>query len=252
MTADKVKLLNIEIDNYTKEEFLVNLKKGLVVTPNIDHMVKLQKDKEFYDLYQKADHVVLDSRVIKLMLKLTRSKIKDVIPGSEFFPLFYEHHKNNSDMKVFLLGAKEGVAQTAMDNINNKTNSNIIVGAHSPSFGFEKDESECQRIIEIINNSGANVLAIGVGAPKQEKWGAKFKDQLKNIDIILCIGATIDFEAGHIKRAPKIYRALALEWLYRIFKDPKRLFKRYFVEDLPFFALFTKHILGTYKNPFNK
>ena len=90
---------------------------------------------------------------------------------------------------------------------------------------------------------------VGVGAPKQEKWIVRYKDCMPNVRIWMALGATIDFEAGQIKRAPHIFQQLALEWLYRIYCEPKRMFKRYF-SDLSFFILYFKALLGLYKNPF--
>ncbi len=116
----------------------------------------------------------------------------------------------------------------------------MIVDSYSPSWGFENDKQECQKIVEMINLSQATVLAIGVGAPKQEKWIYKYRNQLPNIKIFLAIGATIDFEAGHVKRAPKWMREVGLEWLHRLISEPRRLWKRYLLEDIPFFWLILK------------
>jgi len=245
----KIKILNIEVENVTMTEFLEEYNSGTIVTPNVDHLMKLQKDTEFQEVYKNADHVVLDSRVIYYLLKLTGSKIKGVIPGSELLPAFYEYHKDNEDIKIFLLGAKDGVAEIAQKNINEKVNREIIVGTYSPPFGFEKDKKENQLIIDTINNSDANVLAIGVGAPKQEKWINNNYDKLENITMAMSIGATIDFEAGKIKRAPNAFRKTGMEWLYRLMSEPKRLWRRYLLEDLPFFFLFIKQKVGLYKKP---
>jgi len=149
-----------------------------------------------------------------------------------------------------LLGSGEGVAKKAKERINQKVGREIVVGAYSPSFGFEKNESECQKIVDLIEESGATVLAIGVGCPKQEKWIFKYKDQLKNIKIFLAIGATIDFEAGAKPRAPKPVSQLGLEWLYRLLSEPRRLWKRYLVDDLPFFWLLIQQKLNLYQDPF--
>lgn len=247
----KVNVLNINIENITQDNLLHNMVEGFLVTPNVDHLVKLQKDREFYKVYQSADWVVCDSKVVALGLRFLGTPIKEVIPGSSFFTKYYLHHKNNENIKIFLLGAAEGVAEKAMQGINHKVGRNIIVGAYSPSFGFEKNEAECEEIIQIINSTEATVLAVGVGAPKQEKWIYKYKEFLPNIKLFMAIGATIDFEAGNIKRAPIIYQKLGLEWLYRMTKDPKRLVKRYLVDDLPFFYYILKQKLGLYKNPFS-
>jgi exopolysaccharide biosynthesis WecB/TagA/CpsF family protein len=248
--AERINILNIQVDNITQQELLQKFDKGVLVTPNVDHLMKLQKDREFYDIYHKADWVTVDSQVVRKSMMFLGKTVKEVVTGSDLFPAFYNYHKNNESIKIFLLGSAPGVAEKAMNIINQKIGRNIIVGAHSPSFGFEKNEEECHSIIRLINESVANVLVVGVGAPKQEKWIYRYKDQLKHIDIYLPIGATIDFEAGNLKRAPRIMQKLALEWLFRLIKEPKRLWKRYIVDDLPFFILILKQKFGFYKNPF--
>jgi exopolysaccharide biosynthesis WecB/TagA/CpsF family protein len=246
--AEKVKLLNIEIDNLSKAEVLKNLKSGVVFTPNVDHLMKLQKDPDFLQAYRSAEYKLCDSQILIYASKFLGKRIKEKISGSDFFPSFYEYHKTNEEIKIFLLGAAPGVAKEAQKKINAKVGRNIIVGSHSPSFGFENNEKECKEIVKIINNSEATVLAVGLGAPKQEKWIYKYKDQLPNIKIFLAIGATIDFEAGKIRRAPKFISDVGLEWLYRILAEPKRLWKRYLIEDLPFFWLILQQKLNLYKN----
>lgn len=243
-------MLNIHINAISSSELLKRMDKGVLFTPNVDHLIKLQKDEEFYNAYKQADYIVCDSVIVQRLSKLLRKKINEVIPGSSFFPEFYKYHKHNKDIKIFLLGAAEGVALQAMENINKKVGREIVVAAHSPSFGFEKNEKECQEIISLIKKSSANVLVVGVGAPKQEKWILKYKKVLPEIKLFMALGATIDFEAGILNRAPEIIQKLGFEWLFRVYKEPKRLWKRYFVEDIPFFLHFSRQILGAYKDPF--
>lgn len=248
----RCRILNIEIADIQESTLLEKLNKGVLFTPNIDHLVKLQTDLEFYNAYKQANFVVCDSKVLKLFsFLLVRNRIENVIPGSSFFPSFYNYHKDNEHIKIFLLGAAPGVALKAQERINKKIGREIIVDTHSPSYGFEKSNTECEYVINLINQSKANVLVVGLGAPKQEKWIVKYKEQLTNVDIILALGATIDFEAGNITRAPMLYRKFALEWLYRIFQEPKRLWRRYLIEDFSFFFLFFKQFIGIYRNPFD-
>lgn len=249
---ESVRILNINFKSITQNELLKEMNKGVLMTPNLDMLVKLQKDKEFYDLYKKVDWVVCDSRILYFLSKLLKKPLPEAIPGSSFFTAFYNFHKDNANCKIFLLGAADGVAKKAMSEINKSIGHNIVVGAHSPSFGFEKKEEECREIINIIRKSGANVLLVGVGAPKQEKWIAKYKSELPGIDLFMGLGATIDFEAKTLKRAPILWQKLGMEWLYRFFKEPKRLFKRYFIDDMQFFYHFAKQLMGCYKNPFEK
>jgi N-acetylglucosaminyldiphosphoundecaprenol N-acetyl-beta-D-mannosaminyltransferase len=245
-----VKLLNLGIHNVTMQELLENLRNGGVVfTPNVDHLMKMQRNQEFYRIYQEADYKVCDSKILMYVCKFLGASIREKISGSDLFPAFYNYYKHDDNIKIFLLGAQEGVAQTARQNINAHLGRNMVIAAHSPSFGFEKKESECQEIVDYINASGATVLAIGVGAPKQEFWIAKYKDKLINVKIFLAIGATIDFEAGNLKRSPKWMSEIGLEWLYRLLSEPKRLWKRYLLDAIPFLYLVLKQRFHLYENP---
>lgn len=247
----KIKVLNIDILNITRNELLEQLQSGVLFTPNIDHLVKLQSDRGFYEAYRKADWVVCDSRVLQILSRATSHRFTEAIPGSSFFTAFYEHHSNNPECRIFLLGAAEGVAEKARQNINARIGREIVVGALSPSFGFEKNDVENQHIAEQINASGATVVLVGVGAPKQEKWIMEHKHRMPGVRLWMALGATIDFEAGNVSRAPVWMRKLAIEWLYRIIQEPKRMFRRYIVDDLVFFRYFTQQIKGSYRNPFS-
>ena len=247
---ERIRILNAEIQNTSSSLLLERLTKGVLVTPNIDHLIKLQRDREFYELYKKAEWVVCDSKILYLFSKLLKHSLKEAVPGSGFFPDFYMYHKDDANCKIFLLGAMDGVAAKAMECINAKVGRKIVVGAYSPSYGFEKKQEENEQIHEMINNSGATVVLVGVGCPKQEKWIFAHKDKMPGVDIWLALGATIDFEAGKVRRAPKVFQKLAMEWFYRFLMEPKRMFRRYFVDDVKFFWYFSKQLLGIYKNPF--
>lgn len=246
----KNKILNIEVDSISLNDCLDKMETGVVFTPNVDHLMKLQKDEEFYEIYKEADWLLCDSKIVNLASKFIDKPFKEVIPGSSFLPAYYNYHKKNKKIKIFLLGAQEGVALKAKNNINKEVGWDIIVGEHSPSFGFEKNNEECSSIVDIINNSEANVLVVGVGAPKQEKWIINYRDKLSNINLFMALGATIDFEAGNVKRAPLFFQYFAIEWLFRLLKEPKRLWKRYLIDDMPFFWLIMKQKMNLYKNPF--
>lgn len=244
-----VDFLNVSIHNTTTKELLQDLNHhgGVVVTPNVDHLVKIQHDRELLKAYYSSEYRVCDSKILQYISGFLGNPIQEKISGSDLFPAFYEYNKYNEDIKIFLLGAKEGIAQQALENINQKVGREIVVAAHSPSFGFEQNEQECQDILERIKHSEATVLAVGVGAPKQEKWIAKYRHQLPSIKIFLAIGATIDFEAGNVRRSPQVMSDLGLEWLYRLGSEPNRLWKRYLVDSMPLFWLVGQQKLNKYK-----
>ncbi|MBQ8361091.1 MAG: WecB/TagA/CpsF family glycosyltransferase [Bacteroidaceae bacterium] len=248
--TESIKLLNVRIDNYTSKELLKDLHKGVLVTPNIDDIVKHQHNEEFHLNASRAEYSICDSRVVQLMSRIMGKPLKEAIPGSSFFPMYCDYHAKNEDIKIFLLGAKDGVAEVAKEKINKRIGREIIVDTYSPPFGFEKSEEECKKIVELLNVSPANVVLVGLGNPKQTNFIFNYKDKVPNVNLWMALGATIDFEAGNIKRAPKIYQKLAMEWFYRFLKEPKRMFKRYFIDDVKFFWYFGKQLLGVYKNPF--
>jgi N-acetylglucosaminyldiphosphoundecaprenol N-acetyl-beta-D-mannosaminyltransferase len=251
MTA--VRVLNVEIDNLPMQQLLEALRHGgFVITPNVDHLMKLQSSRAFFDVYQRADYRVCDSQILMFVAKWLGTPIQEKISGSDLLPAFYQHYRNDTDMRLFLLGAGEGVALRAQKNINAKVGRHMVVDAHSPSFGFERDEAECERIIAMINGSGATVLAVGVGAPKQELWIAKYRDRLPNVKVFLPIGATIDFEAGHVSRAPGWMSSAGLEWAYRLGCEPRRLWKRYLGDAVPFFWLVLRQRMNVYQSPWDQ
>ena len=116
-------------------------------------------------------------------------------------------------------------------------------------MGFDKDPQECQDAIDIINESPANVLVVGIGAPRQEIWIARHMDKFTNIHTFMALGATIDYEAGRLRRAPRWMSSCGMEWIFRLFQEPYRLWKRYLIYDTRFPYLILKQTLGLYRPP---
>lgn len=243
-------ILNIPVLAVTRQELLDSLDEGMLFTPNLDHLVKLQRDRRFYDAYRRAEWIVCDSRILRVCSRLLPSPIPEAIPGSSFFTDYYLHHASDPDCRIFLLGAREGVAAEAARRINARVGREIVVGTYSPPFGFEKSPAEIDRIIAEVNGSGATVCLVGLGAPKQELFITAHRDRMPGIRLWMALGATIDFEAGNIRRAPRWVQKICMEWFYRFLCEPKRMFRRYFVDDVSFFVHFSRQLLGRYKNPF--
>ena len=246
MVQERMKFLNTYIDNITMEdtiqmidEYMADGKYHYIVTPNVDHIVKLEKDVEFQAVYRDADLILTDGMPLIWISKFMKNKIKEKISGSDLFPKVCKLAANKR-YKIFLLGAESGVAEQAAINLKNKYKELEIAGTYSPEFGFEKDEEAINRIIDMINKAKPDILFVGLGAPKQEKFIFKYRDRLK-VPVCLAIGASIDFEAGKIKRAPKWMQKNGLEWLYRIMKEPKRMFKRYFIDAIEIRGILFKY-----------
>lgn len=244
------KILNIDILSLKKKEFLEQLEFGVVFTPNVDHIVRLQKTKTFYEAYQQADWIICDSVILHRCSHLLSKSIKESIPGSTLFHEFCNLHREDENCRIFILGGKEGVAKQAQRNINKRVEREMVVGAHSPSFSFVNDECESKQLVQMINSSGATVLMVCATSPKQEIWITRYRYQMTNVRLFLALGATVDFEAGCVKRCPLSLQRLGLEWFWRFCHEPKRLFRRYFIDDVKFFWYFLKQLLGIYNNPF--
>lgn len=250
---ETVEILNIAIDNISKIEVLRKLKQGgIVFTPNVDHIIKLQKDRDFYQIYQKANYRLCDSQMLMIASRFLGTPIQEKISGSDLFPAFYRYYAKDKSVKIFLLGGPKGAAQTAQKNINDLVGREMVVDYYCPPFGFENNAAECRKIVDKINNSGATVLAVGLGAPKQEKWIYEYKNSLKGIKTFFAIGATIEFEAGFIPRAPQWMSIAGIEWLYRLIQEPRRLWKRYLIEDTSFFFLILLQKFNLYSENNNR
>lgn len=246
MKEKRMKFLNIEIDNVNMEEAINEVKNLIeapgyhyVVTPNVAHIVSLEKDLEFQKVYKDADLILTDGMPLIWISKLYKTPIKEKVSGSDIFPLICAMAVEK-EYKVFILGAAEGVAAKAAENLKNKCPGLQVVGTYSPPYGFEKDNNEVEKVVDIVNNANPHILFVGLGAPKQEKFIHKYKEQLK-VPISLGIGAAIDFEAGNVKRAPKWMQKSGLEGFYRFVKEPKRMFKRVFIDDFKIFPLVFKY-----------
>ena len=242
----RIKFMNTDIDNLTMAETLNEIDKliqkkncSYVVTPNVDHIVRLEKDEELQKVYKNASLILTDGKPLIWISKWYKTPIKEKISGSDLFPRVCQLAANKN-YTMYLLGAAEGVADTAARNLMKKYPGLSIVGTYSPPFGFEKNEQEMNKIKTQIQDVHPDILIVGLGCPKQEKFMYYHCKEL-GVPISFGLGASIDFEAGNIKRAPKWMSNHGLEWLYRFSKEPKRLFKRYFVDDLKIISVARKY-----------
>lgn len=211
-----------------------------VVTPNVDHVVLLEKNPAFKQAYDHAAMVVADGRPVVLASRILGKALPETVPGSDLVPnIFARFQQQQLPLRIYLLGAMPGVGEVAAANIKATWPMVEVVGILSPDFGFEKDPAYCDRICQSVAEAKADLLVIGLGAPKQEIWVDKHAHKLP-VKVALCVGATIDFLAGNKPRAPMWMRKTGLEWLHRMCSEPKRLVKRYAVDAIIFPRLFIR------------
>ena len=233
-TSNKRSLFGIDIDNLRMQDAVDTLRNWIsedegcrfVVTPNVDHAVLLQENEQLRSAYDDAHMILADGHPIVWASRLLNQPLPERVAGSELVPALFDSFNQDGEMTVFLLGAADGVAETAAANMK-KTWPNIkTVGIYSPPMGFEKDDAECENILERISACKPDVVVVGLGAPKQELWVHRFHE-LMDAKVALCVGATIDFLAGEKQRAPVWMQKSGLEWMHRMCSEPKRLVKRY-------------------------
>ncbi|HEX7638722.1 MAG TPA: WecB/TagA/CpsF family glycosyltransferase [Burkholderiaceae bacterium] len=244
-------LLNVWADDMPMDALLDRLASdgGVVFTVNPDHLYHLQYNPAFVHAYRCADVITVDSHYIRLVLGLLGRPVRHRLPGSDIVPAFCRRQAADPDTRIFLLGARPGVARRAADTINARAGRELVVGAHGPSMNFVNDPAEIDAVLRMIEASGANVLLVGLGAPKQEIWIASVRNRLPQVRTMMGVGATIDYEAGEVRRAPPILRRIGLEWSYRVFTEPRRYLMRY-VRSSRFLWWMLMDRLGRYQDPF--
>jgi len=200
-----------------------------VVTPNVDHLVMLRHDTEFRATYDDASLVVADGLPLVLVSRWLGTALPERVAGSDLVPGLFAAADPVAGLRVYLLGAAPGVAEQAAARVRETWPTVSVVGTYSPPLGFEKDPVENAAILQRIAATQPDLLIIGLGAPKQEKWVHAHQDAIR-AKVAICAGATIDFLAGHKRRAPRWVQKSGLEWCYRMLSEPRRLVRRYAVD----------------------
>lgn len=231
----KSRLLNIDIDLFDdEEEVLALLSKDIDSGRSIElfflnaHCFNLaQKDREYFDILNSCDYLLNDGIGIKIASKIEKLVLKKNLNGTDFIPEIAEM-ASKKGYKIFLLGAKDGVAEEAAVKLKEKFEGLQIAGVHS---GYGLDDS----VLEMINNSKADILIAGMGVPMQEKWIRENKSKLGSVKLFVGGGAILDFLSQRIRRAPLFMRKFGLEWVFRLCLEPGRLWRRYLVGNFLFF-----------------
>jgi N-acetylglucosaminyldiphosphoundecaprenol N-acetyl-beta-D-mannosaminyltransferase len=234
MTTPKVQMFGVHLDSISLVDAVDTLRGwaregGLcryVVTPNVDHVVKLQDNADLLAAYKDASLVLADGHPVIWAASLLGKRLPERVPGSDLVPALFDAEEHDQKLRVFLLGAGPGVASRAAARIHQHWPGVEVCGTYSPPPGFEKDETECERILQMISQACPLVLVVGLGAPKQEIFVHRYRQRIA-APVALCVGATIDFLAGEKARAPLWMRKAHLEWVHRMLSEPRRLTGRY-------------------------
>lgn len=213
-------VLQVPVNVTSYEEIVEEISKSIknnqkysVIAINLNKIILANEDKEMMKIINSFDCFIPDGiSVVKVS-----NDLKERITGVDLFEkICSEHEKIGA--KIFLYGAKREIVEEAKKKIEDKYSMIKIVGFED---GYIKDN---EQLIEEINASGANIVFIAMGSPKQERWIYENKNKVK-ANVFIGVGGTFDVVSGKLKRAPMWIQKMGIEWLYRMLKEPKRLKK---------------------------
>jgi N-acetylglucosaminyldiphosphoundecaprenol N-acetyl-beta-D-mannosaminyltransferase len=232
----RVNILGVWIHNVTRDEMLnytaqmIALHEPhLISTPNIDYIVKAQSDSKLRAILNSTDLTVPDGMGIIYASRFLHTPLKMNVGGRRTVPEMCRLAAQRG-FRVYFLGSKPGVAERAVERLKGGIPGLPISGIQHGYF----TEQEENQVITAIRHSRSDILILALGTPKQEKWMARHKNDL-GVSVTIGVGSTLDRISGDVSAPPKWMTDVGLEWLYRVAQEPRRLGKRYLVDDPIFF-----------------
>jgi N-acetylglucosaminyldiphosphoundecaprenol N-acetyl-beta-D-mannosaminyltransferase len=243
----RVELFNMPFDVVTfadAVDLLVELAKGdrpaYAVTANVDHAVRFHRSPAVRHLYTQADLVLADGMPLVWASRLLGTPLPERVAGSDLLPALCAKAAEH-DLSVFLLGGAPTTAQRAAQILRARHPRLRVAGTCCPDHGFEREPLESARIVDAVRIAQPDILFVGLGSPKQEKW--IFSNRVAcGANLSIGVGISFSFVAQDVIRAPRWMQRAGLEWFHRLTQEPRRLSKRYLVKDAIFLPLFLKHL----------
>jgi N-acetylglucosaminyldiphosphoundecaprenol N-acetyl-beta-D-mannosaminyltransferase len=239
VTTTRLRLGKVPIDVLTFGEALDAVDKlvearrgGFVFTPNVDHIVMVDGHPEFEAAYQKASLSLADGTPVVWASRLFATPLPERVSGSDLVGPLLER-AGQKQWRVALLGAGPGIAQKAAAVARERWGTNVVL-TEAPMIDL-RDTAALDELGERVADAHADLVLMAFGAPKQELVISHIAERVRPA-VLLGVGASLDFIAGTLTRAPKFFQKTGLEWLYRLAQEPRRLWRRYLVND-PKFAL---------------
>jgi N-acetylglucosaminyldiphosphoundecaprenol N-acetyl-beta-D-mannosaminyltransferase len=235
-----VEILGVRIHDLTVAEILENIAMlatqesfHMVFTPNVDDIVKAQKDREFKEILNSATFNIPDGMGVVYGSYFLGTPFREMIGGRRLLPKICEWAIER-DWRIYLFGSKNGVAALAKRFLEDRFPGVSIVGAHSPSMNIMNDSDENDGVVQSINSTKPDILFVGLGSPKGKRWIIRNKDKLQ-VSVAIEVGGALDILGGARKEPPLWVTEIGLEWLYRLFERPQYVWRRYLVDDPKFF-----------------
>ncbi len=208
---------------------------GTVLTPNVDHVVMAETDDALKAAYDGASLSLADGKPLIWLANAMKRPLPGKVSGSDLLRPLVKRAADEG-LSCFFFGGVEGIARRAADILQSENPTLKVAGAHCPPFGFNKDPHKDAEAVDVVVKAKPDLLFVALGAPKQELWMHKHRAALAPA-VSLGIGASLDFIAGTVKRAPPWMSNAGLEWAYRLGQEPRRMFDRYIVRDSAFVGI---------------
>lgn len=205
---------------------------GWIVTPNLDILRQFTTSAESRSLILAAGHRVADGVPIVWASRLAGRAVPERVPGSELV-LSLPEAAARAGLSIFLLGGNPGVAEAAAGRLEASCHRPAQVSFYCPPFGFEDDSEEFERIRAALRKAQPALVLVGLGFPKQERLIERLRPEMPGT-WFAGVGISLSFLAGDQARAPVAMQRLGLEWIHRLWHEPRRLFGRYVVHGIPF------------------
>jgi N-acetylglucosaminyldiphosphoundecaprenol N-acetyl-beta-D-mannosaminyltransferase len=241
---ERITLMGCSIDNLTMEETLQTVE-GFIhsgrphqhVVVNVDKLVKASRDPELRRIINDCALVNVDGMPVVWASRLLGRPLKERVAGCDLFEALMRR-AGERGWRVFLLGAKEEVVSKVASTYRHKYPNLVLAGYRN---GYWKGEAEETEVVEQIRAARPDLLFVAISSPKKEQFLGRWQAEMK-VPFAMGVGGTFDVAIGHVKRAPLWMQKSGLEWFYRFLQEPRRMFRRYFIEDMAFIWLFLKEL----------
>lgn len=250
------RVLGLRVDDVTQSETLEHIEKFMgeanlhrIVTPNVDHVVVAQDDEEFRELVNTSSLSIPDGKWLVRGSRLVGIRLREGVAGRLLVEPICAMAAQRG-WSVYILASVGDVARDAGERLIRKYPGLHVVGTRAPSMRFGLDDSETESILRELEDLRPDILFLGVGAPKSEKWIYRNRERLTS-RVAIAVGYAFDVIAGRVTECPRWMTKTGTEWLYRLVIEPKRLWRRYLLRDPRFFYMLIRQRLGGKSNHWN-
>ena len=243
-----IRLMGVEVHAITEAQAISHIlgelsagRGGVTVTPNLDHLRRCHSDMQFAAMVAEAEMVVADGMPLIWASRLAGCGLPQRVAGSDLI-LTLSAAAAEAGRSIYLLGGAPGTAEGAAEVLRSRHSQIKIVGTSCPPIGFDQNESEMAKLVASLTATRPDIVFVALGSPKQEYLIDRIRSSLPHA-WWLGVGVSFSFLTGHVQRAPRILQSTGFEWVHRLMQEPRRLFKRYVVQGIPFAtALFASAI----------